>query len=230
MVDVILIPGLWLDAASWAPVTAAIDAAGHRAHPLTMPGVGEPASDIGIDDWVAAVVEHIDLVEGPIVLVGHSGGGNVAYGAADRRPDRIAHLVLVDTAPPPDGADISEFPVVDGVVPFPGWDFFGDDAADLDETTRARTAATTRSIPARVPTDALRLSDDRRFDIPVTMLSGAADETEVRAMLDQWPSWRDTVERIRFFEVVKLGTAHWPQFSQPARLAGEILKVVDRVQ
>ena len=233
MTDVILIPGLWLDADSWGPVTTAIDAAGHRAHPLTMPGVGEPAaasSDIGIHDWVDRVVEHIDMIDGPIVVVGHSGGGNVAYGAVDRRPDRIAHVVLVDTVPPPDGADISEFPVTDGVVAFPGWDFFGDDAGDLDEATRERTAAMTRSVPARVPTDELHLTDDRRFDVPVTMLSGAADEAEVRAMLEQWPSWRDNVSRIRSFEVVKLGTAHWPQFSKPTLLAGEILKVADRVQ
>ena len=229
MTDVILIPGLWLDAESWAPVTEAIDASGHRAHPLTMPGVGAPASDIGIHDWVDKVVEHIDRLDGPIVVVGHSGGGNVAYGAVDRRPDRVAHVVLVDTVPPPDGADISEFPVTDGVVEFPGWDFFGDDAADLDEATRERTLPLTHSVPARVPTDELRLSDDRRFDVPVTMLSGATDEAEVRAMLDQWPTWRDNVARIRSFEVVKLGTAHWPQFTKPDLLASEILKVAARV-
>jgi hypothetical protein len=35
---------------------------------------------------------------------------------------------------------ISEFDVVDGVVPFPGWDFFdADDVADLDAQTRRRT-------------------------------------------------------------------------------------------
>lgn len=36
------------------------------------------------------------------VLVGHSGGGDVAFKAANERPDRIAGLFLVDPAPDPD--------------------------------------------------------------------------------------------------------------------------------
>src|SRR5690606_4486695 len=98
-----------------------------RPRALTMPGVGAPASEssaIGMADWVAAVVTEIDALEGPVALVGHSGGGNVVWGAADARPDRVARVVFVDTIAPPPGGMISEFDVVDGVVPFPGWDSF----------------------------------------------------------------------------------------------------------
>ena len=45
-----------------------------------MPGVGAPAPsrrEIGIADWVDAVVAEIDAIDGLVVLVGHSGGGNV---------------------------------------------------------------------------------------------------------------------------------------------------------
>ncbi|WP_345750040.1 alpha/beta fold hydrolase [Microbacterium rhizophilus] len=230
MADIILIPGLWLDAASWDPIVPALEEAGHRAHPLTMPGVGasrDESAGIGIEDWVDAVVERIDAVDGPVVVVGHSGGGNVAYGAADRRPDKVGRLVLVDTMPPPDGQGISEFPVVDGVVPFPGWDFFDDeDVHDLDAETRARTAPLARSVPARVPTDALRLSDDRRFAVPVTILSGGQDEAALREMLAQWPAWGANFDAIESVEVVTLGTGHWPQFSKPDILAEAILEAV----
>ena len=61
--DVILVPGLWLDAASWNEVIPALERAGHTPHPLTMPGVGVPAAssaDIGVADWVDAVVAEID--------------------------------------------------------------------------------------------------------------------------------------------------------------------------
>ena len=105
--DIILIPGLWLEASSWNTVIPALENAGHRPHPLTMPGVGADAaesSEIGMTDWVDAAVRAVDALPGPCVVVGHSGGGNVAWGVADARPDRVARVVFVDTVPPPPGA------------------------------------------------------------------------------------------------------------------------------
>jgi len=226
MAELLLIPGLWLDAASWDAVAPHLEAAGHRVHALTLPGLGAPADasgGIGIEDWVDAVVERIDAAGDPVTLVGHSGGGNVAWGAADRRADRVRLVVLVDTLPPPDGAVVSEFPIVDGVVPFPGWESFGEeDVFDLDGPTRERAAAAALSVPGRVPTDPLRLSHERRFRVPVHVLSGSADEAGVRGMLAEWPGWAAEFEAIEDVAVTRLGTGHWPQFSQPLRLARAI--------
>jgi pimeloyl-ACP methyl ester carboxylesterase len=36
-----------------------------------------------------------------IVIIGHSGGGDVAFKAANERPERTAGLLLVDPAPDP---------------------------------------------------------------------------------------------------------------------------------
>lgn len=225
--DIILIPGLWLDARSWDDVVPALQSAGHRVRALTLPGVGEAASasgDIGISHWVDAVVAEVDAHEGPVVLVGHSGGGNVAWGAAEARADRVAHVVFVDTTPPPPGADISEFPVVDGVVPFPGWDFFdADDTADLDAATRARTASLARSVPARVPSSPLPLAGVRRHAVPVTLLMGGVDDPGFRGMVSAWGDFAAEFSAIASARIVKLGTGHWPQFSQPGRLADAIV-------
>ncbi|WP_344091804.1 alpha/beta hydrolase [Microbacterium deminutum] len=230
--DIILIPGLWLDASSWDSITAPLEEAGHTVHALTMPGTGVPApdsSDIGIGDWVDAVVAEIDATDGAVVVVGHSGGGNVAWGAVDARPDRVARVVFVDTVPPPSGQGISEFDVVDGVVPFPGWESFDEpEVWDLDEATRAETAARTASVPAKVPTDPLQLHDDRRHKVPVTLLMGGMSEAELRAMLGEWRPWADAFDAIDDSEVVKLGTGHWPQFTKPDALAREILAAVSR--
>ncbi|MDQ4213340.1 alpha/beta hydrolase [Microbacterium capsulatum] len=221
--DIILVPGLWLDASSWDPVLGPLRAAGHAPHPLTMPGVGEPAAssaDVGIADWVDAVVTAIDETAGDVVLVGHSGGGNVVWGAVDARPDRVARAVFVDTVPPPDGSGISEFEVVDGVIPFPGWDFFPDeDVRDLDAQTRARTAPEALSVPARVPTDPIALGDERRYDVPATLLMGALTQEELEGYLAQWGAYGDEYRRIRDAEVVRIGSGHWPQYSVPDRLA-----------
>nr|BFF11515.1 hypothetical protein GCM10025699_28180 [Microbacterium flavescens] len=89
--DIILVPGLWLDASSWDPILPALREARHAPRPLTMPGVGAPATesaDIGIQDWVDAVVAEIDGLGRPVVLVGHSGGGNVVWAAPRRGPAR----------------------------------------------------------------------------------------------------------------------------------------------
>lgn len=221
--DIILIPGLWLDSSSWDDVTPALEAAGHRVHPLTMPGVGTPAPDsaeIGIADWIAAVVQVVDSLPGPSVVVGHSGGGNVAWGVADARPDRVARVIFVDTVPPPSGFDISEFPVLDGVVPFPGWDHFPDeDVHDLDDTIRERTLPLTSSVPARVPTAQIVLENRARYDVPVTLLMGGLDQQGFEAEIDQWEPFAKEFHAIADAEVVRIGSAHWPQFSVPARLA-----------
>jgi pimeloyl-ACP methyl ester carboxylesterase len=225
--DVILIPGLWLDASSWDDITPALEAAGHTPHPLTMPGVGAPASesaDIGIADWVDAVVAEIDRIGAPVALVGHSGGGNVAWGAAGARPDAVSRVVFVDTVPPPAGGQISEFEVVDGVIPFPGWDFFDDeDVADLDAGTRARTAPLAQSVPARVPTDPIDLGGDGRYGVPVTLLSGGMDDETFRRVIQQWGPYADEFAAIGDAEVVRLGTGHWPQFSDPRGLEAALV-------
>ena len=227
--DIILVPGLWLDAASWEEVSPALAAEGHRVHPLTMPGLGASAADshgIGIADWVRAVVERLDELNGPVVLVGHSGGGAVVWGAADARPERVARVVFVDSVPPAPGHAISEFDVIDGVVPFPGWDFFPDeDVADLTAEVRARTAPRALSVPARVPTDPITLSGGRH-SVPVTLLMGSMDREAVEAELSNWPPFKDEYDAIDDVTVVRIGSGHWPQFSMPARLSQLILDAV----
>ena len=236
IMHIILVPGLWLDASSWGEVAPALEAAGHRTHPLTMPGVGAPgsaSSEIGIATWIAATVAELDALDGPVVLVGHSGGGNVVYGAVDARPDRVTHVVFLDTFPPGPGGSISEFPVVDGVIPFPGWDFFDDsDVADLDPQTRADAAARATSVPERVPTDAIVLTDERRRTVPATIITNTVPAAQIREIIAKAPAWASELAALEHLDIVELGspgepTGHWPQFSRPGAVAEAILTAID---
>ena len=81
-VDIILIPGFWLDGSSWDEVRPALERAGHRVRALTLPGL--ESADAGRDaihlrDHVDAVVAAVDESSEPVVLVGHSGGGAIAH-------------------------------------------------------------------------------------------------------------------------------------------------------
>lgn len=232
---IVLVPGLWLDASSWGEVSPALEAAGHRTHALTMPGVGATGAEsagIGIADWVAATVAALDGLDGPVALVGHSGGGNVAYGAVDARPGRVGHVVFLDTFPPGDGGTISEFPVVDGVIPFPGWDFFDEsDVADLDPQTRADAEARAVPVPEAVPTDPIRLTDDRRRAVPATIITGTVPAAQIREIIQQAPAWASELAALEHLDIIELGspgdaTGHWPQFSRPGAVAEAILRAI----
>ncbi|WP_426325372.1 alpha/beta fold hydrolase [Microbacterium sp. E-13] len=232
---IILVPGLWLDASSWGEVSPALEAAGHRTHALTMPGVGASgtaSAGIGMAEWVAAAVAELDRLDGAVALVGHSGGGNVVYGAVDARPDRVEHVVFLDTFPPGDGGSVSEFPVSDGVVPFPGWDFFDEpEVADLDPQTRADAAARTQSVPERVPTDPIRLTDERRRSVPATIITGTVPASQIREIIEQAPPWAEELAALEHLDIIELGaagdpTGHWPQFSRPGAVAEAILRAL----
>jgi pimeloyl-ACP methyl ester carboxylesterase len=92
----------------WQPVARQLRAAGHEVHAPTLSGLGERrhlvSADTGLDthiEDVAQLLFHEDLRG--VVLVGHSYGGMVITGVADRSPERIARLVYLDAAIPRNG-------------------------------------------------------------------------------------------------------------------------------
>lgn len=230
--DVILIPGFWLNASSWDGVVPALEAAGHRVHALTLPGLASVDDDrggIGLADHVAAVVSVIDEL-GPdkVVLVGHSGGGAIAHAAVDARPDRVARVVYVDAGPLGDGDSINtELPIVDGEIPLPDWSVFGDeDLTDLDDELRERFRTIAIPEPAAVANDAQVLKDPRRYDVPVTVISCEFPTAMLREFMAQDHPFTAELAKIRDAKLVDLPTGHWPQFTKPAELGGAIVAAI----
>ena len=231
--DIILIPGFWLDASSWSEVTPALEAAGHRVHPLTLPGLESREADrsgIGLRDHVDAVLTAVDALDGPVVLVGHSGGGAVAHAVADARPERVARVVYVDSGPVGDGDSINdELSVEGGEIPLPDWSEFGeDDLRDLDDDLREAFRARAVPQPAGVATDRQVLSDERRYDVPATVIACEYSSDQLRGWIEAGHPYVAELAALHDVEFVDLPTGHWPQFTKPAELSQAILGAVER--
>jgi len=142
--DIILIPGLWLDGSAWDEVVPLLEQAGHRAHAITLPGMESKDADrskVTMRDWIDAVTQVIDTVDpagGQVALVGHSLGSAIASVALDARADRVARVYYVGGFPTGGGKALAAgFEVRDDEIPFPDWSEFDDaDIADLDDAAR----------------------------------------------------------------------------------------------
>jgi pimeloyl-ACP methyl ester carboxylesterase len=173
------------------------------------------------------------------VLLGHSYGGLVVTGAADRIPERISQLVYLDTAPLPDGAILLEkFPpearerTEDRVQELgEGWKFpmpppeelanmASLEGVDEDDLRLLYSRATPQ--PFGTYTQPLRLENPAREGLPKLAILCSFSLDQVQEMIASGnpsfgemasPNWR----------FVELPTGHYPMFSRPNDLAAVLL-------
>jgi pimeloyl-ACP methyl ester carboxylesterase len=232
--DIILIPGLWLDGSSWDKVVPVLEQAGHRAHPLTLPGMESRDADrsrITLRDHVDAVVATIDSLDGAsgkVVLVGHSAGAAIVYAAVDARPDRVARAILIGGFPTGHGDALVEgFAADRGEIPFPDWsEFTDDDLADLDEAALAEFRERALPSPEGVTRGPQRLTDKRRYEVPVTVIATEFTSDILRDWINQGDGMVREFTKIRDVSYVDLPTGHWPQFTRPEALGQVIIDAI----
>lgn len=188
---------------------------GERAH-LNSPSIG---LDTHIDDVVNTIL-YEDLHD--VVLVGHSYGGMVITGVADRVPDRIRHLVYLDTPIPNDNDSVMsmsgpkgkwvEDTLKDGMM-VPLW-------------------VKERQPPHDVPhsfktfTDRISLKNEARKKIPGTFILAMEPGKEAKDA-DEYPSYLRAKER--GLTLMHLTSDHNPERSAPQALAemlGEVARTV----
>ncbi len=111
---IVLAHGAWSAAWAWKKLRPLVAAAGHEFFAPTYTGLGErahlarPENDLEthIQD-VVGVIKYEDLRN--VVLIGHSYGGMVATGVADRARERVARLIYLDAFVPEDGQALIDF-------------------------------------------------------------------------------------------------------------------------
>ena len=105
---IVIVHGAWGGGWDWKPVETMLRAQGRVVYRPTLTGLGErhhlASPEVGLETHVADVAnvliwERLD----DVVLVGHSYGGMVITGVAERVPDRIRRLVYLDAFLPFDG-------------------------------------------------------------------------------------------------------------------------------
>jgi pimeloyl-ACP methyl ester carboxylesterase len=110
----VLVHGAWGGGWAFRDVERMLRADGHTVYRPTLTGQGEKVHLASLLTTNIDLNLHITDVENVIrwdnlsnvVLVGHSYGGMVVTGVADRVPDRIKHVIYLDAIVPEDGESV----------------------------------------------------------------------------------------------------------------------------
>ncbi|HET8713683.1 MAG TPA: alpha/beta fold hydrolase [Gemmatimonadales bacterium] len=114
----VIVHGAWGGGWDWRTVDSLLTKDGYRVERVTLTGLGErrhlASPDVGLYTHIDDVVNKIlwdDLRD--VILLGHSYGGMVITGVADRVPDRIKRLVYLDAMVPDSGESVRSLQGVD---------------------------------------------------------------------------------------------------------------------
>ena len=114
MTTFVLVHGAWHGGWCWSRVARALRRAGHEVHTPTLTGLGDRAHlmsrSVDLETHIEDIVRLFEAEElSDAVLCGHSYGGMVITGVADRVPDRLRSLVYLDAFVPADGQSSADF-------------------------------------------------------------------------------------------------------------------------
>jgi pimeloyl-ACP methyl ester carboxylesterase len=224
--------GAWSAGWAWKKMHPLMSASGHRLITPTYTGLGErehlanPSNDLEthIQD-ILGVIEYEDLRN--FVLIGHSYGGMVATGVADRAHDRIAQLVYLDAFVPRDGQALID------LIP---------DGRNLMRE-RARTVDGWRVPPNPTPPDTSEVDAqwiaERRlpqsikcFEMPVRLRNGETKLPRTYVYCQRvtgTDNFRQFAERARSeagWRYYELDASHSPHVTAPQALLSLLQKVV----
>jgi pimeloyl-ACP methyl ester carboxylesterase len=236
---IVLVHGAWGGAWIWRRVLGPLRAAGHEVHAVTLTGDGERAHlrhpGIRLADHIKDVVALIEAEElRQVVLVGHSYGGQVITGVADRLLARQA-------------GQLRSLVYVDAMLPLPGE---GWGQQHSEEVVAARTAAARahqHALPPPDPVDFGLSTEDRAWLLrrqvphpfgpyrdPLDFDAGRLASVP-RLFIDcNQPAYptiaysRQRARQMPGMEVREIATGHCPMVSAPSDLLALLLGFAQR--
>jgi pimeloyl-ACP methyl ester carboxylesterase len=230
MATFLICHGAWSAGWAWKKVRPLLRAAGHEVFTPTYTGLGErahhasPAVDLEIHiKDVLGVIEFEDLRN--CILVGHSYGGMVATGVADRVPERIRHLIYLDAFVPGDGQSLLDMrgPAPRTAAASPDEDWLippNPSPPDTSEADLAWLAPRRRPQPVKTFSQSLHLRNPTtrfpRSYIYCTMKAPDDVFLQFSRRFKSDPAWR-------YFEIA---ASHSPNVTAPGALARLFCEIV----
>jgi len=226
----ILVHGSWHSAWNWHRVVPKLEASGHTAIAIDLPGMGRdktPIQQVKMHDTVEKICQLIDSIDGKVILVGHSKNGIMISQAAEYRPHKIEKLVYLAAYLVPNGRTQREYSQMDtkGVLkPY----------VRIDESIQAHTldpviyreglyhdcdeniTLQARYILSHEPIESgmvpLHLSDENFGSVPRYYIE-CTDDRAVTPFIQQ-----KMYNELACEKVYRMNSSHSPFFSQPEKL------------
>ncbi|MBT4521425.1 MAG: alpha/beta fold hydrolase [Halieaceae bacterium] len=227
----LLVHGAWEESRAWEDVTPVLEQSGHRVTALDLPGHGanmQPIADMNMGNYIKTVIDAINDIGEPVVLVAHSMSGSVVSQVAEQVPEKIERLIYVAAFLLETGGTVLEAMQSDSGEFLPSIIFSEDGSyATLPEETLRN--AGFHDVSEQVIQRFLPLIVEKQstepFMSPVAMTAekfGTVKKTYIRTTIDRvtTPDLQDRmIENWKVEQVHNLVSGHFPAFSVPQKLA-----------
>jgi pimeloyl-ACP methyl ester carboxylesterase len=221
---IVLIHGAWHGPWCWDMLRRNLSGEGWTTTAPRLPSAAYAVLDrpaAGLHDDIAALSDHIDHIDGRVVLVAHSYGGMPATEVAARHREKVSQLVYIAAYLPREGESLFSIhgaPApedLSGTIPVPE-DPIGTFYGDVDPAVAAE--AVGRLVPQSIrsfgePVDHV---DDRAA--PRTYLLCERDQALPVLKQEEFSTRADVVER--------MDSGHSPFLSRPSELAARLGRVL----
>jgi pimeloyl-ACP methyl ester carboxylesterase len=233
----VLVHGAWHTGELLEPVAERIRKSGHDVHCITLAGnrANDNRATTGLDDAISSVVDYLTRHNlSDVRLMGHSYGGMVISGVADRVGERIRRLVYWNAFVPLNGECLNDmvpphykalFDAIAGandnavMLPWPIWrDAFINDA---DLALAESAYAKLNLQPYRTFTDPIKLQTElAAMPIAKSYINARQDTALPHSM-----PWHPRLsERLGLFRLVECQGSHEICFTNPTLLAEKIIE------
>ena len=216
---IVIVHGAWGGGWAFREVEQLLRDSGYQVYRPTLTGLGErfhlATPEVDLETHITDIINVFEFEElENVVLVGHSYGGMVVTGVADRISDRIKHLVYLDAFVPLDGESVADL-AEDFMARLEASGATGE--SDFVEPVWVEPGSpppTDVPHPLKTLTDPIRLDGSPGHGVSVSYIitreaPGAADSFEPSLARARELDWT----------VYELVADHNPQWSRPAELA-----------
>jgi pimeloyl-ACP methyl ester carboxylesterase len=228
---IVFVHGAWGGGWQYRKVQGLLEEKGHRVYRPTLTGLGQRVHlggpEVGLATHIEDIVKLFEFEElEDVVLVGHSYGGMVITGVAERVPGRIARLVYLDAILPEDGESVLDLfgGGIDEIA-----SIGGDGYEDWQVVPRWVEADAPPPVdvphPLRSLTEPIRVQSPQARALPasfiLTVEAGKDDDAFAvfaeRARKRGWP-------------VVVMEGDHNPHWFQPGRFVEVLIATIDQIE